>query len=173
MAFLSKFNLKQQITISTALIGLLLFLTFFLPVFTYFGEMGVHEKTVYGFETISVLVHFYCLICIAVAIFTFNRVILRINNIVVWTFLSIRFLASLVFSNPYAVYGPIAPRTEVGYVLSFFLTLIFLIMSFLWRRKFDLVRVNQNTTVVLGCFVGILVLSPIVWFVSEIMREGL
>lgn len=173
MAFLSKYNLKQQVAVSAALIGLLLSLTFFLPVYTYFGEMGIHEKTVYGYETISVLVHYYCFICIVVATFTFNRVILRINNIVIWTFLSIKFLASLIFSNPYAIYGPIAPRTEVGYVLSFFLTLIFLVMSFFWRRKFNSVRVNQNTTIILGCITGILVITPIIWFISEILREGL
>lgn len=172
----NKYTLKQKIAGYTLLIGLLLSFNFFLPVFTYFGEMGIREKTVYGFETdstISVVTQFYCFVCIALATFTFNRTILRITNIIIWIFLSVKFLAALLFSNPYAVYGPISPRTEIGYILSFLLTVVFLIMSSFWRRKFDSVETNRITTIVLGCITGILVGTPIIWLIYGIWKEGL
>ncbi|AEA43360.1 hypothetical protein [Fluviicola taffensis] len=177
MKLLNKWDLKQQMAVVASITGILISLTIFLPVCTYFEfnetENGIVERVVYGFETLSVLTHFYCFTCVAVAAFTFNRTILRITNIMIWTFFSIKFLAVLLFSNPYAIYGPIAPRTEVGYILSFFMVLMFLITSFFWRRKFDSIKINRNQTIVLGSITGILVCSPIIWFISVLLREGL
>lgn len=177
MKLLKKLDLKQQMVVVTSITGILISLNFLLPVYTYFEfnetETGVVERVVYGFETLSVLTHLYCFICVTAAAFTFNRTILRITNIVIWTFFSIKFLAALIFSNPYAIYGPIAPRTEIGYVLSFLLVLMFLIMSFFWRRRFDSIKVHQNQTIILGCITGILVCSPIIWFISVIWINGL
>lgn len=174
MPLLNKFDLKQQMVVVASITGILISLNFFLPVHTYFEfNTGVVERSVYGYETLSVLTHFYCFICVVVAAFTFNKTILRITNITIWTFFSIKFLAALIFSNPYAIYGPIAPRTEIGYVLSFCLVLIVLTISFFWRRKFNSIKVHRNQTIILGCITGILVCSPIVWLISVILREGL
>ncbi len=177
MSFLNKYSLKQQMNLISLLIGVLISLTFFLPVVTYFKfnkmETAVLEDRVYGFETISVFVHFYCFICILLAAFTFNKLILRINNIVIWIFFSLKFLFDILFSNPYAVHGPVAPKTEIGYVLSFLLVITFLIVTSFWRRKFDSMEVHRNQTIVLGGVWGTLLIIPILWFILEVFIIGL
>jgi hypothetical protein len=139
-------SLGKQLIIVTVTFFVLLGLTTFLPYKEYFDEMGEVTKSEKGYQSFEFTYLLTFSIITAIALMTLNKLIVSIVNSIILVFLILGLLLNTIFSNMYATYGPISPETKFGYFLSLTLVLIYMLRTFLWRKKLLEININRKIT---------------------------
>lgn len=165
--------LKKKIYLQSLIIGILFLLSIFLPYTAYFHPDGEISHYEFGFQSFDAILLTFCFVNMLFACFSFYKIIVLIINIFILLLLLVIFIMNSLLSNMYANHGPVTPETQLGFILSFLLVLIYLLKTFIWRNQFDSIQIKQIQSIIFTVAAIVLPITAFIILYNLIYGEGI